>query len=238
MKSKAMSDTTPSTKIFDFFGLASELRDQIYEELLEPLKSTALYTGRFSRVTVSAHHIPHTNLALVSRRFKKEYYARFTATSQISIDNLMPYCGHDNRHAYLINLPPLLATSTRKLHINLRIGPARDFQLGRSPDRAFVTPSEVVPHLFQQMESLQYCSMYMHYQPSAQYDLGGELGAAKQHFTSECERFASMRKAKVTSMKLFVGRENESWFETRGGPLLTWSQETGIVEDVSDEKPE
>ncbi|KAK5124229.1 hypothetical protein LTR85_001932 [Meristemomyces frigidus] len=88
-----MASTVAAKEVFEFFGLARELRDQIYDETLLHLSRTFIKGKRTGSLVVSAHGTPATGLALVSRQFKEEYYARSAVATSITIDDIIGDAG-------------------------------------------------------------------------------------------------------------------------------------------------
>ncbi|KAK5134385.1 hypothetical protein LTR08_006565 [Meristemomyces frigidus] len=113
---KAMASVTPSHDVFNFFGLAREIRDWIYDESLLPSEAhkcrTELEVGGYLLVT--AHQAPATNLALVSRQFKTEYLSRSAIAMSLSVEDHMKAAAYDIKFV----LPPRIACST-SIHIDL-----------------------------------------------------------------------------------------------------------------------
>ncbi|TKA76320.1 hypothetical protein B0A55_04203 [Friedmanniomyces simplex] len=109
-----MTTTTRSRDIFDFFGLARELREMIYNDPLTD-KEIGDLSGDALGIFFTATHIPRTNLLLVSQQFSAEYQAASNELATLIVGDKM--CEVYDEPVQM-NLPDQLR-STHKLRLNL-----------------------------------------------------------------------------------------------------------------------
>lgn len=106
-------------KMFNFFGLARELRDQIYDNLLD--KAASLPTMK--HFTMDVKNGPHQSLMLVNRQFSSEYLEAMRRRTKIIFTDKWGKFWESVKSLQGLDLPPVLCTAR---FLELRIWLARD----------------------------------------------------------------------------------------------------------------
>ncbi|KAK5124230.1 hypothetical protein LTR85_001933 [Meristemomyces frigidus] len=102
---------------FDFFGLARELRDQIYDDLLlSCTRSIKLDEAKYLRGL--AVGFPTTNLALGNRQFSQEYVARSPRHAVLTVADPVKDKMHAEWARQLVAQMPGLRSTTVDAHIS------------------------------------------------------------------------------------------------------------------------
>ena len=108
--------SNPQPDFFDFFGLAAELRDLIYDQALV-VKTMKL---ELDAPAVEVVNGPATNLLLVSTQFNREYSSRAAVHKSLAISDHDKFNNFENHDS--IDLPPI-AIGVSSISVNLATMP-------------------------------------------------------------------------------------------------------------------
>ncbi|KAK4550337.1 hypothetical protein LTR36_003304 [Oleoguttula mirabilis] len=226
-----MSPTSDNRDVFDFFGLARELRDLVYQGLLTGSRTILLAEdeGKHHDITVCAHRLPVTDLLLISRQFRKEYASAAKGAIELVLED---YLNSAEDHA-----EPTLATellSASAIHMNLytpcadAIDPNDEHscsdlinEMARHRDRT--------KHLVAQMPQLRRVTISLHLEPNR------HVAACKQTMTDEHKRLTSIDHVACLELYYcdFAEQSSEDYdYRNVRGPVMRWTAESGVLEDL------
>ncbi|KAK4550334.1 hypothetical protein LTR36_003301 [Oleoguttula mirabilis] len=207
--------------IFDFFGLAQELRDYIYDHLLSCTKH--LKIGLNGRLYASAHGFPSANLALVNRQFRNEYVARSAPLARVVVDDHLQ--GYSD--VGVQKLPTGISVCTQ-LHLNLYVVP--DEPKHSEADMH----AKCIKQLMKQLPRLRSSTVDVHLRTAQAWD--------KQALANDLAKIIAL--PTLSTLDLFhinfvPGEPIAGWdYSQRKGPVMKWVQETGTIEDFGEQKAE
>lgn len=236
-----MADTDGS-RYFDFFGLSRELRDTIYDDLVN--NSTLLRTGDdLSGFSFLAKGIVDTNFLLVSRSFHDELKERAEKTLHVTIQDH----GDDLSGLHEAKFPPILLR-VRSLTLQLWLG-CHDGDLTASGSECHILKLDLeslhhvvdvmvrsTPHLERLRVDLHRPDNCNH--ATCQYTV---VKGLKSFFPTT--QAVELWMYRIPLMKLFKNQEHSDssscimnpghWrYEDRKGPFAKWNHTTQALEDV------
>lgn len=229
-----METTSKAKDALEFFSLARELRDLIYDELLVPSQSCNICKPLSdpSNYLLTAHNLPTANLALVTRQFNQEYCSRSQAKARIVVED--HYHGVTRVPLFRLPLPAVTAYASH-LHLDIYTLAKETCHTGRE---VCTVKGEVDMHincvtvLQRALPRLRECTIALHAEKIP--NPGEERQALLEHIAelTSVPKLASLEVLKVQ----FRGDGGLKFdYEQRTGPVMKWKQETGKIEDVSAE---
>ena len=213
--------------VFDFFGLARELRDMVYDELLidnidpDPCENF--------QATVTACAVPLPSLLLVSRQFTTELQNRATRSSTLNIEERL-----DPEKLPEITID---GSVTNIPHLELRLYLACNEENHEESEGACGIKRDIQMHekwikfLIQQMKHL--------------HSLSIELYLSPHEYVDECQKKLLTHQSRFTALPCLTtcnvyhsdGLRDCQW--DYGEPkqlVMVWSNETGTIQSVEPEQ--
>ncbi|KAK5134389.1 hypothetical protein LTR08_006569 [Meristemomyces frigidus] len=228
-----MADTKRDGDVFDFFGLAREMRDLIYQELPAPKRQ--LDDESYKGLTVFAENFPAANLLLINQQFKQEYLDSLEKLTRIVVEDHLTNV--DEEHWPVPRVSTRFA-QTHRLHFRIFAACYGADVKGTHPHKSCEPLSaELFGHgvsisrWVARLPHLRSIHIDMHIRPHSSVD--------------ECKRTVARHHAKLTSLsklsRLDVyyndfdhNADPECFDYSKGqGPVMTWKAESGIMEDLN-----
>ncbi|KAI7280227.1 hypothetical protein KC345_g4887 [Hortaea werneckii] len=235
-----MTDTDEG-RHFDFCGLARELRDTIYDDLLN--ESTLLHTGDdLSGFSFLAQGLVDTNFLLVSRSFHDELKERAEKQLHVTIQDH----GEDVSYLRRARSPPLLLR-VRSLTLQLwldcsgrdEIANSRACRIIESELESLREVVETMVRLTPRLERLRidvHCPGHRNHamcRPTLAKRVGSILSVTKAVELWVYEIPAELLAiAETPTDPALLMRPKSAHYENRTGPFARWNQATQALEDV------
>ena len=208
---------------FDFFRLARELRDMVYDDLL--IETVDLDPEGDHQASLMACGVPAKSHLLVNRQFNSELQNRAARSSLLSIEERV-----DPETLPKITLQGSVTNISR---LKLRLLLMCDEEQHDDPDQVCRIGREVEMHeewikfLLPQMKHLRSLSIELHLTP------GEHVRECEQTLLTHLSTFVAL--AAFDGCKVFHCNVNKdgNWNYDQPKPLvMTWSRETGILQAV------
>jgi len=227
-----MADDGPQHDFFDFFGLAPELRNLIYDETFELDKRFRLDEGDDDdNLQAIVEDFPAPNLLLVNHQFRQEYLARSRTSTTLVVEDRIGFVTFKPRPS----LPCMLMT-TERLHLKLYMGqgPRHCMCTDSSPQTSCIVRAEFEMHahwksrLVEQLPRLRSCLPDMHCPSSP------GLRQAKHAFSAHALELTTILE-RVNGVRILSVRRmhvESCDYSLRIGPVAQWAKKNRFLEEV------